>query len=289
MIIPSYNRADVLGRAVASVLSQSAADVELIVVDDGSTDDTATLLASLTDPRLRVLVQENAGVCSARNVGADGSSAPFLVFLDSDDEAAPGWIDFYQQAALDNLDFASCGVRIVGDEPGEKFLTAPKHGLEFGYIEAKFLSGAFGLSRSLFDEVGRFRAGLRYSEHTDLALRLGGRMLDEPFQCRRTDEPLITIHRGDRSYDAEVRYHSAITILREDAVHLKRSPRLHATYAAIAGVAASKMGQPREARRLLVDAIRLQPLDWRNYIRWTRELLPRRQMADEVTDTKAGT
>jgi glycosyltransferase involved in cell wall biosynthesis len=289
VIIPSYNRADVLGRAVGSVLGQSGPDIEVIVVDDGSTDDTAILLASYEDPRLRIVVQANAGVCAARNAGVQASSARFLAFLDSDDEAAAGWVDFYRAAAMDSLDFASCGVRHVSSGSDDQVLTPNPHGPQFGYIEARFLPGAFGLAKDLLIEVGGFRVGLRYSEHTDLALRLGGRVLDKPIRSRRTDEPLVIWYRDDRPYNAEVRYTSAMTILREDAVHLKRSPRLHATYAAIAGVAASKMGQPREARRLLVDAIRLQPLDWRNYIRWTRELLPRRQMADEVTDTKAGT
>jgi glycosyltransferase involved in cell wall biosynthesis len=222
------------------------------------------------------VVQENAGVCAARNAGVDASSASFLVFLDSDDEAAPGWVDFFRTAAVDGVDFAACGVRIVAQDAADVFLTAPKHGPEFGYLEARFLSGAFGLSKSLFINVGGFRAELRYSEHTDLALRLGGRMLDRPFTCRRTDEPLVVMYRGDREYNPEVRYNSAMTILSEDAVHLERSPNLKATYASIAGVAASKLGQRREARRLLGQAVRTQPLEWRHYLRWGREFVVRR-------------
>ena len=291
MIIPSYNRADVIGRAVGSVLGQAGADIEVIVVDDGSSDETPRVLASFGDTRLRAVVQDNAGVCAARNAGVAASSAPFLVFLDSDDEAAPGWVDFYRTAAMDGLDFAACGVRTVAPGSPDTILTAPSHGPEFGFLEARFLSGAFGLAKALFVEVGGFRAGLRYSEHTDLALRLGGRMLDEPFTCRRTDEPLIIMYRGDREYNAEVRYDSATTILREDVAHLERSPHLHATYASIAGVAASKLGRRREARKLLADAIRLQPLRWRNYLRWGREWLPRQPnvTGPPVTDTRPGT
>jgi glycosyltransferase involved in cell wall biosynthesis len=291
VIIPSYNRSDVLGRAVGSVLGQAGADIEVIVVDDGSTDDTSTVLSSYMDSRLRTVVQDNAGVCAARNAGVVASSAPFLVFLDSDDEAAPGWVDFYCAAAVDGVDFAACGVRTVAPGSPDTILTAPSHGPEFGFLEARFLSGAFGLVKDLFVEVGGFRAGLRYSEHTDLALRLGGRMLDVPFTCRRTDEPLVIMYRGHREYNAEVRYESAMTILREDAVHLERSPDLHATYASIAGVAASKLGRRREARRLLADAMRLQPLRWRNYLRWGREWLPHRGAVggSPVTDTRRGT
>ena len=67
VIIPTHNRAEVLGRAIASVLGQTWTDLELIVVDDGSTDATARVLAEFDDPRLTGMHQENKGVSSARN------------------------------------------------------------------------------------------------------------------------------------------------------------------------------------------------------------------------------
>ncbi|MGH8352412.1 MAG: glycosyltransferase family 2 protein [Pseudomonas sp.] len=93
IVIPTYNYAGVLPRAVESVLAQWDERVELIVVDDGSTDDTAAVLRrlqALHGERLQVLRQANAGPAAARNHGLRSSRGPFLLFLDADDELLPG-------------------------------------------------------------------------------------------------------------------------------------------------------------------------------------------------------
>ena len=84
-MIPTYNRAHLVGDAIASVLRQTMADLECVVVDDGSTDSTPALLESMTDPRLRVILGRHAGVAAARNLGVDQAHAPLVAFLDSDD------------------------------------------------------------------------------------------------------------------------------------------------------------------------------------------------------------
>ncbi len=86
VIIPTYNRADTLLRSVNSVLRQTYSNLELIVVDDGSTDESVELLKSVNDPRLTVICQENAGACAARNNGINNSHGEYIAFQDSDDE-----------------------------------------------------------------------------------------------------------------------------------------------------------------------------------------------------------
>jgi glycosyltransferase involved in cell wall biosynthesis len=86
--MPTYNRADTIQRAIASIRAQYWSDWELIVVDDGSTDDTASRLAGL-DPRIRLLRQENQGVTAARNTGLAAIKGELVAFLDSDDEWLP--------------------------------------------------------------------------------------------------------------------------------------------------------------------------------------------------------
>jgi len=85
VIIPTHNRAHTLGRAVQSVLAQSHADLELIVVDDGSTDQTQDVLAGYSDSRLRVVQQEHGGVSRARNRGLELARGQWIALLDSDD------------------------------------------------------------------------------------------------------------------------------------------------------------------------------------------------------------
>ncbi len=84
IILPTYNRAYVLWRAILSVLAQTEERWELIVVDDGSTDATPLLLEEFRDPRIRVLTTENRGPSAARNLGARHTNAPYLAYLDSD-------------------------------------------------------------------------------------------------------------------------------------------------------------------------------------------------------------
>ena len=86
IILPTYNRATTLPRAVASVIAQKEPNFELIIIDDGSTDETRTWLATLDDPRIRVTLSEHShGPSGARNIGIDMATAPVLAFLDSDD------------------------------------------------------------------------------------------------------------------------------------------------------------------------------------------------------------
>jgi glycosyltransferase involved in cell wall biosynthesis len=101
VVLPTYNRLRSLPRAVASVLAQDTPDIELIVVDDGSTDGTFAWLAKLNDPRIRPLRSErNAGPSAARNRGLDAALAPIVAFLDSDDVYRPNRLSVPLQAFL---------------------------------------------------------------------------------------------------------------------------------------------------------------------------------------------
>ncbi|MBS0208956.1 MAG: glycosyltransferase family 2 protein [Planctomycetes bacterium] len=89
VVIPTYNRADLLGRAIQSVLDQTHTEVEALVVDDGSTDHTREVVARFTDPRVRYFHQANAGVSAARNTGLLAARGEFIALLDSDDAWLP--------------------------------------------------------------------------------------------------------------------------------------------------------------------------------------------------------
>src|SRR6478736_3287941 len=95
VVIPTYNRASTLPRAIRSVLEQTYADVELVIVDDGSTDDTAEVVGAFADARITYLRQTNRGVSAARNAGAAAATGDFIVFLDSDDQLLPEAVQRY--------------------------------------------------------------------------------------------------------------------------------------------------------------------------------------------------
>jgi len=90
VVLPTYNRAALLGRAIRSVLGQSYKDFELLVIDDGSTDETSDVLAGFRDRRIRYIsLPHNTGAGAARNVGIRTARGKFLAFQDSDDEWMP--------------------------------------------------------------------------------------------------------------------------------------------------------------------------------------------------------
>ena len=85
VVLPSYNRAHILPRAIESILGQTYKDIELIIVDDGSSDNTAEVVGSFSDSRIVYVRQENAGACAARNNGIAHARGDYIAFQDSDD------------------------------------------------------------------------------------------------------------------------------------------------------------------------------------------------------------
>jgi glycosyltransferase involved in cell wall biosynthesis len=109
VIVPLYNKGPYVERAMKSILAQTYTDFEVIVVDDGSTDDGATRVQILSDPRIRLIHQANAGPGAARNRGIAEAKGELLAFLDADDE----WMPDYLETSVDMLDEASAEVASV--------------------------------------------------------------------------------------------------------------------------------------------------------------------------------
>lgn len=102
VIVPVYNKAKYLKRCIDSILNQSFVGLELIIVDDGSTDDSLKIIDAIEDPRIRVITQENAGPGAARNRGIENARGDLLAFLDADDE----WLPDYLKESVALLDSA---------------------------------------------------------------------------------------------------------------------------------------------------------------------------------------
>lgn len=124
VVLPTYNRARCLSRAINSVLNQTYSDFELIVVDDGSTDNTRELVEGYSDPRIRYLYQENAGANAARNRGIEEARGEYIAFHDSDDEWREDKLDVQLRALKEhNVDIVFCGFirKTEGEEGAEPF------------------------------------------------------------------------------------------------------------------------------------------------------------------------
>jgi glycosyltransferase involved in cell wall biosynthesis len=106
VVIPLYNKAPYITRAINSVLSQTFRDFEIIVVDDGSTDRGGDIVAAMVDPRIKVIRQVNAGVSAARNRGIEEAEADLIAFLDADDEWKSGFLEVVHDLSVQ---FPNCG------------------------------------------------------------------------------------------------------------------------------------------------------------------------------------
>ena len=116
VVLPVFNGVRTIGRAVRSILDQTLRDIELIVVDDGSTDGTFDVLQGIRDPRLRAVSRPHRGVVEAANTGTELADAPLIARMDADDYAYPERLERQQQLLFDEaLDVVGCQVRIVNE------------------------------------------------------------------------------------------------------------------------------------------------------------------------------
>ncbi len=177
VIIPSYNRAHVLARAVQSVLDQTMPAQEVIVVDDGSSDDTATLMAEKF-PQCHYIKQPNNGVSAARNTGIAAASGDWLAFLDSDDEWLPGKLAAQQQLLQQQPEIKICHTEEIWIRNGKQVNQMKKHAKSGGHIFQNCLPlcvispSSVIIQRALFNELGTFDEQLPACEDYDLWLRI---------------------------------------------------------------------------------------------------------------------
>ena len=145
VVVPTYDRADSLGATLESVFAQTLPDLELVVVDDGSTDDTLARLAEVDDPRLVVESQPNAGPAAARNRGMRRARGAHVAFLDSDDRWHPEFLETVAAALEPDPDVLVYG-QIVVDRGVGRYWVKPDRALgedesiyEFLYVHGGFI------------------------------------------------------------------------------------------------------------------------------------------------------
>jgi len=175
VIIPFYNAEHTLLRAVSSVLNQINPSWEVILVNDGSSDCSEQVAENfINDPRIQYFRQENKGVSTARNLGANKAKTNWLIFLDADDELSLDALSIYQNAIAE---FPGRSVLLAGLKKitGNSIIT---HIPQKGKFKSK-IPGTFCLEKELFDEVGGYDEQMKYSENTELFHRI--ELLNKPF------------------------------------------------------------------------------------------------------------
>lgn len=238
VIIPTYNSARFICKAIESVLSQTFKDFEIIVIDDGSTDNTGNVLNHYGD-KIIYITQANRGVSSARNVGLKLAKSEYVAFLDADDTWLPGkLLESIRFLEAKNFDWI-CTSRFKVTEDGSisERKIEPESGiynekkvmdhLEIGLFDLNYilaLPSTLLVKRNCFDIAGDFDETLKISEDLDLLMRfnekgLVGGYLDVPLTIKRSyDTSLSKISRlANLAYTVKVAKRHA-KILRLDKI-----------------------------------------------------------------------
>lgn len=191
VVIPVYNRADVLGRALQSVLTQTFQDFEIVVVDDGSHDDPHAVIAALNDARIHYVRQDNKGGAAARNRGFDEARGTFVALLDSDDRFLPQHLERMHRL-LDRTTGVVGYAKVVVDRGDGVTMLKPPRALRVGENMATYLLCDRGFVPNITLAIARetarrvrFSEGWRFAEDTDFAIRLAlagntFHMIEEP-------------------------------------------------------------------------------------------------------------
>jgi glycosyltransferase involved in cell wall biosynthesis len=229
VLIGAYNSAATLQRAIDAILAQTVADLELIVVDDGSRDDSAAIAtaAAAADPRVRVLsMGRNVGIARSLNAGVEAARAPFVAVQDADDHSDPRRLE-RQLAVLEG----DPGVAVVGvrmhevDEAGRPL--APRTSLAPGDVRDALLrfnpipNTSAMFRRDAVLQAGGYDPRYRYAMEHDLWLRLA-----ERWRVVTIDEPLATRVMGGANVAARAERAQTLETIEIRLRALSRRPTL---------------------------------------------------------------
>ncbi|MCA1786137.1 MAG: glycosyltransferase, partial [Desulfobacteraceae bacterium] len=209
VIIPTFNRAWVLAKAIDSVLAQTFVPKEIIVVDDGSTDETGQLLAAYGD-RIRVFTQPNKGVSAARNLGIRHSCGEYIALLDSDDLWEPEKLACQAAFFTSHPRVMICQTEEIWIRKGRRVNPMQKHQKPSGMIFEPSLHrclvspSAVMMKKKIFDVKGMFNEDFPVCEDYDLWLRISVDMpvylIEKPLTVKYGghDDQLSASHSQDR-------------------------------------------------------------------------------------------
>ncbi len=196
VVIPTRDRREFVQEAVASVLGQTHRDLELVVVDNGSSDGTAAALRRrFSDSRLRVVEQDHLGVSAARNRGVRETSGEWVAFLDSDDLWLPAKLERQLEALKLRPEHPACYTEEIWYRNGRRVNPRRIHAKYSGWIFERCLPlciispSSILMRREVFEDLGGFDESLPACEDYDLWLRLAARhpvlLVEEPLIVKR--------------------------------------------------------------------------------------------------------
>lgn len=281
VILPTYNRAYIIDRAIKSVLDQTFTYLELIVVDDGSTDNTEEVVNSFKDPRIRFLCHEtNRGASAARNTGIKASVGEYIAFNDSDDEWLPTKLEkqvkVFQENGNNNLGAVLCEYEIISTHSKQYII--PQLALINAYdiltrLDSQCGTPGFLFKRNAIEPELYFDENLPSCQDVDIILRLS-RICQ--FDC--VPEPLFRqyAHEGPRIWNSKRALEGYSLILKKYAKELKSRPKIRNYHHKNMAMHYYRYGDMAEVRRRLRYSIKAYPCDIGAYLFFIASLFGRR-------------
>lgn len=269
VIIPAYNQAHFLSDTLRSVLDGTYQDLEIIIVDDGSTDNTRQVAESISDPRIRYIFQENSGLSSARNTGIRNASGSLLTYLDSDDLFLPEKLSLLTDILEREPEIGLvAGQAIIIDENnqplGEVFTEPIPKDITNLLFGNPLHVGSVLLRSEWQDKVGFFDQNLRSYEDWDMWLRLARAGCQMGWVAKPVS--LYRFHRNQMTRDDQQMTAATFAVLEKTY----QDPNLPASwrmmhdkaysFANLRGAAQAYSAKNFEiAKKYLVEAVRMNP------------------------------
>ncbi|HUU49642.1 MAG TPA: glycosyltransferase [Nitrospinota bacterium] len=231
IIMPTYNRRELLSEAIGSVLNQTYENFQLVIVDDGSTDGTKDMIKEYRDPRIKYIFQKNRGVSGARNRGVFESSGEYVSFLDSDDLWKRDKLKIQTDLMNNKNDIFISYTDEIWMRKGIRVNPMNKHKKYSGWIFEKCLSlcivspSSVMMRRELFNDIGLFDESLPVCEDYDMWLRISSQypvfLIDKKLIIKRGGHPGQL---SKRSWGNDIyRVKALLKILKDD--HLSQNYR----------------------------------------------------------------
>lgn len=272
VITPTYNREIMVQTTIESVLNQTFRDWELIIIDDGSTDNTEAVVSKyLSDPRVRYYKKANTGQPDSLNVASRHARGEFMTFLDSDDQAYPNWLQTVAERISRKTGIV-CNGAIRKLQDGTMINEEPKETIIFGKkVKLKFTCGSLFIKRSLFMEIGGYDPEMKSNIQTDLGYRLLAYLKNTDYDAVAIDESLVqlNIHDGERirSNWSKVKEGGLQLINKHFDIIKNSNPEEISNMYMVVAFSNYKLNNRAEAVRFALKAIKHSPLQWKNYLK----------------------
>jgi O-antigen biosynthesis protein len=280
IVLPTFNRASMVGRSIRSALGQTRGDFEILVVDDASTDDTEAAVAAIGDSRIRYLRHaRNAGACAARNTGIGEARGDYIAFLDSDDEWAPEKLEL-QVEALERSDLPGAGIVTCGElglrpDGGETTWLPKRRGWVFEDLLRQRTIGCRTSSLIVRREVLdrheiRFDPQLPARQDWDFVTTVAR---VSPLEIVRQPLVIVNHHDGERVWTPARAVQAGEYLHEKFLADLTPRARSHSRFHLRIAVSCIAAGNRTEARRHVREAISADPLDPMAYVAFAVSLL----------------